>query len=43
MDRNNTSQGVASVVGSCMIWGLLPIFWNLLAPVNSVYILARHS
>lgn len=41
MNSNNTTKGVAAVAGSCMIWGLLPIFWNLLEPVHSVYILAH--
>ena len=30
-----------SVLGCYVLWGLLPIFWKLLANVNSVYVLAQ--
>lgn len=33
--------GLATVVGSYVLWGLLPAFWALLAQVNSVFILAQ--
>lgn len=39
--KTTQSQGVAAVTASCVMWGLLPLFWNLLAPVNSMYILAH--
>ena len=34
-------MGFLTVLGSYVLWGLLPGFWTLLAPVNSVYILAQ--
>ena len=30
-----------SVLGCYVLWGLLPIFWKLLANVDSVYVLAQ--
>lgn len=34
-------MGFLTVLGSYILWGLLPGFWTLMAPVNSVYILAQ--
>ena len=34
-------MGFLTVFGSYVLWGLLPGFWTLMAPVNSVYILAQ--
>ncbi len=34
-------RGTSNVLGSYILWGLLPAFWNLLAEVNSMYILAQ--
>lgn len=34
-------MGFLTVLGSYVLWGFLPGFWTLLAPVNSVYILAQ--
>ena len=33
--------GLATVTGSYVLWGMLPIFWGFLASVNSVYVLAQ--
>ena len=30
-----------NVLGCYILWGLLPIFWKLLAGVNSAYVLAQ--
>lgn len=40
MERKK-NLGLATVVGSYVLWGLLPAFWALLAQVNSVFILAQ--
>ena len=29
------------VLGCYILWGLLPVFWKLLAGVNSAYVLAQ--
>lgn len=34
-------KGTINVLGSYILWGLLPAFWNLLSEVNSMYILAQ--
>ena len=41
MQPQRKTLGLATVLGSYILWGLLPGFWTLLAPVNSVYILAQ--
>lgn len=40
MEQKKT-LGMVTVVGSYVLWGLLPAFWALLAQVNSVFILAQ--
>lgn len=39
--QKKSTGGFLSVVGAYVCWGLLTAFWNLLAEVNSVYILAQ--
>lgn len=34
-------KGTINILGCYISWGLLPAFWNLLADVNSMYILAQ--
>ena len=41
MPQQNKTLGLATVLGSFILWGLLPGFWSFLARVNSVYILAQ--
>ena len=41
MTGKKKRSGAATVFGAYVLWGLLPGFWTLLAPVNSVYILAQ--
>ena len=41
MQSQKKTLGLATVLGSYILWGLLPGFWTLLAPVNAVYILAQ--
>lgn len=41
MLRQNRTLGLGTVLGSYILWGLLPGFWSLLARVQSVYILAQ--
>lgn len=40
MDRKERS-GFLAVTGAYLLWGVLPLFWNLLAEVPPVYILAQ--
>lgn len=40
MDRRE-KRGFAAVTGAYLLWGVLPLFWNLLAEVPPVYILAQ--
>lgn len=40
MDRREKS-GFLAVTGAYLLWGVLPLFWNLLAEVPPVYILAQ--
>lgn len=40
MEQKRT-LGTLTVTGSFVLWGFLPLFWNLLAEVNPVYILAE--
>lgn len=40
MDRKEKS-GFLAVTGAYLLWGVLPLFWNLLAEVPPVYILAQ--
>lgn len=35
------NKSLINVVGCYILWGLLPIFWKLLAGVNSAYVLAQ--
>ncbi len=35
------NRGIAFGIGAYMIWGILPIFWKALAPVDSLEILAH--
>lgn len=35
------SRSSLNVLGCYILWGLLPVFWKLLAGVNSVYVLAQ--
>jgi len=41
VESQKRTLGLATVLASYILWGLLPGFWTLLAPVNSVYILAQ--
>ena len=38
---NTKRKGAISVTITYICWGLLTVFWNLLAEVNSAYILAQ--
>lgn len=35
------NKETVNVIGCYILWGLLPVFWKLLAGVNSVYVLAQ--
>lgn len=35
------NRSTVNVVGCYILWGLLPVFWKLLASVNSAYVLAQ--
>lgn len=35
------NRSLQNVLGCYILWGLLPIFWKLLAGVNSAYVLAQ--
>ena len=37
--ERNMKKGPAAVLLSYVLWGILPIYWKLLADVNSVYVL----
>lgn len=39
--KEKRTLGTVTVTGSFVLWGFLPLFWNLLAEVNPVYILAE--
>lgn len=39
--NNNKTFGSLAVALAYASWGLLTLFWNLLAEVNSLYILAQ--
>lgn len=39
--KNSRKTGAINVSLSYVCWGLLTVFWNLLADVNSVYVLAQ--
>lgn len=41
MEQRKKTLGLITVLGSYILWGLLPGFWTLLAGVNPVYILAQ--
>lgn len=41
MQTQKKTLGLATVLGSYILWGLLPGFWTLLSPVSPVYILAQ--
>ena len=38
---NTKRKGAVSVTITYICWGLLTVFWNLLAEVNSAYVLAQ--
>lgn len=38
---NTKRKGAISVTITYICWGLLTVFWNLLAEVNSAYVLAQ--
>ena len=38
---NDTRTGALQVLITYILWGSLPIFWNLLSEINSVYILSQ--
>ena len=35
------NKSALNVIGSYVLWGLLPVFWKLLSGVNSAYVLAQ--
>ena len=35
------NRSTLQVLGCYILWGLLPVFWKLLAGVNSAYVLAQ--
>ena len=35
------NRSTLQVLGCYILWGLLPVFWKLLAGVNAAYVLAQ--
>lgn len=38
-DRNTYKQGMASALGCSIWWGIMPIYWQMLRPIDSVVII----
>ena len=38
---NSEKNGILASLTSCFIWGILPLYWNLLSPVGADEILTN--